>query len=107
MPRGGSFWLSMFGWYCGAAADAEKSEGGAGAADLLAFCSAELDDALEALARHDGRKARAVELRFFGGLTIEETAEALGTSVQTVRRDWVFAQAWLLKAMTAGNGGAE
>lgn len=66
-----------------------------------------LDDALEALARHDGRKARAVELRFFGGLTIEETAEALGTSVQTVRRDWVFAQAWLLKAMTAGNGGAE
>jgi RNA polymerase sigma-70 factor, ECF subfamily len=66
-----------------------------------------LDEALEALTRHDPRKARAVELRFFGGLTVEETAEAMGISVQTVRRDWVFAQAWLAKAMTPGNGGPE
>jgi RNA polymerase sigma-70 factor, ECF subfamily len=58
-----------------------------------------LDDALEALAKDDSRKARAVELRFFGGLTIEETAEFMGISVQTVRRDWNFAQAWLVHAM--------
>jgi len=58
-----------------------------------------LDDALDALAKEDPRKARAVELRFFGGLSIEETAEVLGVSVQTVRRDWVFAQGWLARAM--------
>ena len=58
-----------------------------------------LDDALEALAKDDSRKARAVELRFFGGLSIEETAEVMGISVQTVRRDWNFAQAWLMHAM--------
>jgi len=58
-----------------------------------------LDDALQALAKEDPRKARAVELRFFGGLSIEETAEVLGISVQTVRRDWNFAQAWLARAM--------
>ena len=58
-----------------------------------------LDDALDALAREDARKARVVELRFFGGLSIEETAEVLGISVQTVRRDWNFAQAWLAHAM--------
>jgi len=66
-----------------------------------------LDDALEALAKNDPRKARSVELRFFGGLTVEETSEALGVSVQTVRRDWVFAQAWLTKAMTPAAGGGE
>jgi RNA polymerase sigma-70 factor (ECF subfamily) len=59
-----------------------------------------LDDALMALAKNDPRKARAVELRFFGGLSIEKTAEVLGISVQTVRRDWGFAQAWLARAMT-------
>jgi RNA polymerase sigma factor (TIGR02999 family) len=58
-----------------------------------------LDDALHALAKEDPRKARVVELRFFGGLSVEETGEVLGTSVQTVRRDWNFAQAWLLRAM--------
>ncbi|PWU04581.1 MAG: RNA polymerase subunit sigma-70 [Terriglobia bacterium] len=59
-----------------------------------------LNDALDALAKEDPRKARAVELRFFGGLSIEETAEVLAVSVQTVRRDWNFAQAWLARAMT-------
>lgn len=58
-----------------------------------------LDDALNALAKEDPRKARVVELRFFGGLGIEETGEVLGISVQTVRRDWNFAQAWLARAM--------
>ena len=61
-----------------------------------------LDDALQALAKDDPRKARVVELRFFGGLSIEETGEVLGISVQTVRRDWNFAQAWLARAMSAG-----
>jgi len=60
-----------------------------------------LDDALSALAKEDARKARVVELRFFGGLGIEETGEVLGVSVQTVRRDWNFAQAWLMRAMRA------
>ena len=58
-----------------------------------------LDDALHALAKQDGRKARVVELRFFGGLSIDETGEVLGVSVQTVRRDWNFAQAWLIREM--------
>ena len=59
-----------------------------------------LDDALQALAKKDPRKAQAVELRFFGGLSMEETADVLGISVQTVRRDWDFAQAWLARAIS-------
>jgi RNA polymerase sigma-70 factor (ECF subfamily) len=55
-----------------------------------------LDEALEALARIDPRKGRVVELRYFGGLKIEETAEILGVSVDTVKRDWRMARAWLL-----------
>jgi RNA polymerase sigma-70 factor (ECF subfamily) len=58
-----------------------------------------LDDALEALAKLDARKTRAVELRFFGGLSIEETAEVMGISVQTVRRDWNLARSWLAREM--------
>jgi RNA polymerase sigma-70 factor, ECF subfamily len=58
-----------------------------------------LDDALGALAREDSRKAQAIELRFFGGLSMEETAEVMGISVQTVRRDWDFARVWLARAM--------
>jgi len=58
-----------------------------------------LDDALEALAREDSRKAHAIELRFFGGLSMEETAGVMGISVQTVRRDWDFARVWLARAM--------
>lgn len=54
-----------------------------------------LDEALERLARLDPAKARVVELRFFGGLGVEETAEVLGTSASTVERDWRFARAWL------------
>ena len=64
-------------------------------ADLVA-----VDDALERLAAHDPRKARVVELRFFGGLSMDETAQALGVSVRTVHNDWTFARAWLYRALT-------
>ena len=59
----------------------------------------ELDDALTALARVDPRKARVVELRFFGGLSLEETAEALKISADTVWRDWDLAKGWLYREM--------
>src|SRR5271170_1842639 len=55
-----------------------------------------LDDALKALAAVDGRKSRVVELRFFGGLGVRETAEVLRVSVETVMRDWRLAKLWLL-----------
>lgn len=71
--------------------------GGDRTADLLA-----LDDALEALARIDPRKTRVVELRFFGGLSLEETAEVLKVSSVTVMRDWSTAKAWLYREMRGG-----
>jgi len=58
-----------------------------------------LDDALNALAAFDARKAKVVEMRFFGGLSVEETAEALKVSVDTVMRDWKLAKAWLLREL--------
>lgn len=58
-----------------------------------------LDDALKALAVNDARKARVVELRFFGGLSVEEIAEVLKVSVDTVHRDWRLAKAWLSREM--------
>ena len=58
-----------------------------------------LDDALEALAQCDERKARVVELRFFGGLTVEETASVLNVGPDTVMRDWRLAKAWLQREM--------
>jgi len=61
-----------------------------------------LDDALNALAEMDPRKARVIELRFFGGLSVEETAEALKLSPQSVMRDWKLAKAWLLREMGTG-----
>jgi RNA polymerase sigma factor (TIGR02999 family) len=69
--------------------------------DLIA-----LDDALEQLAALDARQARVVELRYFGGLTVEETAEALSTSPATVKRDWTFARAFLLRQL-GGSATAE
>ena len=56
-----------------------------------------LDDALSALALMDERKSRVVELRFFGGLNVDETAEVLGVSSDTVQRDWKMAKVWLLR----------
>ena len=63
-----------------------------------------LDDALEALARKYERKARVVELRFFGGLTVPETAHVLGVSEDTVLRDWKLAKAWLLRELRSADG---
>ena len=64
-------------------------------ADLVA-----LDDALRALAAIDARRSRVVELRFFGGLTVEETAEVLKLSPETVMHDWKLAKVWLLREMS-------
>ena len=58
-----------------------------------------LDEALDGLAKIDPRKSRVVELRYFGGLSLEETADVLGISLMTVRRDWRAAKAWLFKRM--------
>jgi RNA polymerase sigma factor (TIGR02999 family) len=63
-----------------------------------------LDSALERLADLDVRQAKIVELRFFGGLTVEETAEALGISPKTVKRDWSVAKAWLHGELKASYG---
>jgi RNA polymerase sigma factor (TIGR02999 family) len=63
-------------------------------ADILA-----LDDALEALAKVDPQQSQIVELRYFGGLSIEETAAALGISPATVKRDWNMAKAWLYQEL--------
>jgi RNA polymerase sigma factor (TIGR02999 family) len=64
-------------------------------ADLVA-----LDEALDGLARVDQRKSQVVELRFFGGLSVEETAEALNVSPETVLRDWRLAKVWLLREVS-------
>ena len=61
-----------------------------------------LDEALTALAAVDARKSQVVEMRFFGGLTLEETAEALQVSRDTVKRDWKMAKLWLLRELRGG-----
>ena len=61
-----------------------------------------LDDALSDLAERDARKSRIVELRFFGGLSTEETAEVLGISPRTIKREWRLAKAWLYHELTRG-----
>lgn len=63
-----------------------------------------IDEALHALSQVDPRKGRVVELRFFGGLTIDETAEVLGVSANTVKRDWLLAKLWLLREMGGAQG---
>jgi RNA polymerase sigma-70 factor (ECF subfamily) len=60
----------------------------------------DLDDALQSLAAIDPRKSRVVEIRFFGGLSIKETAEALSVSEETVLRDWRLAKVWLLRQLS-------
>lgn len=59
-----------------------------------------LDEALQRLERRDPRKFAVVELRYFGGLTVEEISQSLGVSPVTVKRDWAFAKAWLLREIT-------
>ena len=66
--------------------------------DLLA-----VDDALTALAGFDERKSQVVEMRFFGGLSVEETADALHVSERTVKRDWTMARLWLVREMKHRN----
>ena len=79
--------------------------------DELAIAPAEpghdlvaLDDALRALEQLDARKSQVIELRFFGGLSVKETAETLAVSVDTVMRDWKFSRAWLLRELTDARG---
>ncbi|MBV9671107.1 MAG: sigma-70 family RNA polymerase sigma factor [Acidobacteriales bacterium] len=66
-----------------------------------------LDDALRALAALDARKSKIVELKFFGGLSIEETAEVMGVSTDTVMRDWRVAKLWLLRELSHESGSDE
>ena len=78
--------------------DLEETVGEEGPSlDVLA-----LDESLERLSALDSQKARVVELRFFGGLSVEETALALGISASTVARDWAFARVWLHREMSGG-----
>jgi RNA polymerase sigma-70 factor (ECF subfamily) len=63
-----------------------------------------MDEALERLTKLDPRQGKIVELRFFGGLTVEETAEMLGISPKTVKRDWSMAKAWLHGELKASHG---
>jgi len=58
-----------------------------------------LDDALKSLGEMDSQQSRVVELKFFGGLSIEDTAEVLGISASTVKRDWITARAWLYREL--------
>ena len=67
-------------------------------ADLVA-----VDDALLTLAGHDPRRARVVELKFFGGLSMEEIAQTLDVSLRTVHNDWAFARAWLYRSLMTGH----
>ena len=80
--------------------DDAASVPGEAPSDLLA-----LDDAMTALAQLDPRKARVVEMRFFGGLSVEETAAVLSVSEVTVMRDWSSAKAWLYRELTGGSDG--
>jgi RNA polymerase sigma factor (sigma-70 family) len=66
-----------------------------------------LDEALNELARIDPRKAKVVELRYFAGLSVQESAEVLGISAPTVMRDWSSAKAWLYRELMGGGCGSE
>ncbi len=78
-----------------AALSRRSAERGGGGVDVLA-----LDTALEQLAALDERQAKIVELRYFGGMSVEEVAETLDISPATVKRDWTLARAWLKKALS-------
>lgn len=77
----------------------DEQMGSSPAAD---FDLLDLDRALEALADVDARKVQVIEMRFFGGMTVEETAEALHVSTDTVKRDWRLAKLWLLRELEGG-----
>jgi RNA polymerase sigma factor (TIGR02999 family) len=65
-----------------------------------------LDDALDDMAAFDARKVKVVELRYFGGMSVEETAEVLGVHPKTVNRDWALAKAWLKRELGAKSANA-
>jgi RNA polymerase sigma factor (TIGR02999 family) len=81
--------------------ESQARPAGTASSDPHADMLVALDDALRRLERLDPRQGQVVECRFFGGLTIEETATAIGVSPRTVKRDWVVAQAWLHREMSA------
>jgi RNA polymerase sigma-70 factor, ECF subfamily len=85
----------------------EDAESGADASALAVAARGDeiiaLDDALERLADVDARLARVVECRFFGGMSVEDTAEALGVSPRTVKSDWALARAWLYDALQSAS----
>jgi len=91
--------------------NAAKRGGGAGGGDRITLTGiaapdadievVALDEALTKLAAFDERQAKIVELRFFGGLTVDEVAESLGISKRTVEGDWTLARAWLLRELTS------
>lgn len=82
------------GKVCKLALDEAEEQPQAGDVDIVA-----LDDALNSLAAMDMQQCRVVELKFFGGLSIEDTAEVLGISPSTVKRDWITARAWLYREL--------
>jgi RNA polymerase sigma factor (TIGR02999 family) len=90
--RGGAFHRVTFDQNLAVASDSPE--------DLIA-----IDDALKALAEQYERKAQVVELRFFGGLSVEETAEVLKISQETVMRDWKFAKNWLMRELSRNTTG--
>lgn len=77
---------------------------GGNAADARADALVALDEALHRLEQHDARQSRIVECRFFGGMSIEETGDALGISPATVKRGWTMAQAWLHRELSVALG---
>jgi len=79
----------------------EALRSGGGPADTRAEALIALDEAMRRLEQHDERQSRIVECRFFGGMSIPETGEALGISPATVKRGWAMAQAWLHRELTA------
>ena len=85
----------------------EAGAGGPGTASLAlgADSMLHLDEAMDALAAIDARRHEVVMLRFFAGLTVEQTAQVLAVSAATVKNDWSFARAWLLRDMAKRNGG--
>ena len=87
----------------GAAEDVELNESILIATKSKDFDLTELDDALNRLAKLDRQQAEIVELRYFGGLTIEETARVLGISPATIKRDWRMTKAWLYRELSGEN----
>jgi RNA polymerase sigma-70 factor (ECF subfamily) len=82
--------------------DSGLAAGGPPPLDLIA-----LDQALETLATFDARKVRVIELRFFSGLTVEETAQVLDVSADTVARDWRMARTWLMRQLNPGRSSSQ